>query len=87
MSATETEQAGLQTAVRRDCTERVPSSTRERLDSWKVIACYLARSGACDARIISSAAAIFALFYFQQVNGERCSGALQRQKFRNSLIS
>jgi hypothetical protein len=28
-----------------------------------------------------------ALFYFQQVNGERCSSALQCWKFRNSLIS
>jgi hypothetical protein len=28
-----------------------------------------------------------ALFYFQQVNGERCSGALQRRKFRKFLIS
>jgi hypothetical protein len=42
MNAAETEQAGMQTAVGRDCVERVPSSTRERLD----IICG-ARSGAC----------------------------------------
>jgi len=36
---------------------------------------------------LPSTAAIFTLFYFQQVNRERCSGTLQRQKFRNSLIS
>jgi hypothetical protein len=27
------------------------------------------------------------LYYIQQVNGDRCSGMLQRLKFRNSLIS
>jgi hypothetical protein len=28
-----------------------------------------------------------ALFYFQQVNGERLRGAVERPKFRSSLIS
>jgi hypothetical protein len=40
-----------------------------------------------DAAIFSLAAAAFAAFYFQQVDGERCSGALQRLKFCRSLIS
>ena len=50
MNAAEPEQAGMQTAVGRNCVGRVPSSTRERLDSWKEIACYLRRSIRCVQR-------------------------------------
>jgi hypothetical protein len=44
MNATETEQAGMQTAVGEDCMKPVSSSTRERLDSWKEIAVSAASS-------------------------------------------
>jgi hypothetical protein len=40
--------------------------------------------------VLSSRHSLFnlaALFYFQQVNGERPRGAVQRPKFRNSPIS
>jgi hypothetical protein len=50
MNAAETEQAEVQSAVGRDCVERVPLTTRERLDSWKEIACYLRRSIRCVQR-------------------------------------
>jgi hypothetical protein len=39
------------------------------------------------ARAGHSLFSLAALFYFQYVNGERCSGAVQRPGFRNSLIS
>jgi hypothetical protein len=50
MNASETEQAGMQTVVGGDCMEPVPSSTRERLDSWKEITRYLRRSIRCVQR-------------------------------------
>jgi len=34
-----------------------------------------------------TSAALAALSYFQQVNGKRCSGAVRRLEFGNSLIS
>jgi len=41
----------------------------------------------CNAFAAVSPASLAALSYFQQVNGERSRGAVERPKFDNSLIS
>ncbi len=50
MNAAEIQQAEMQSAVGPDCRESLLSSTCERLDSWKEIACYLRRSIRCVQR-------------------------------------
>ena len=47
MNAAEIQQAEMQSTVGPDCRESLLSSTCERLDSWKEIACYLRRSIRC----------------------------------------
>ncbi len=50
MNAAEIQQAEMQSKVGPDCRESLLSSTCERLDSWKEIACYLRRSIRCVQR-------------------------------------
>ena len=50
MNAAEIQQAEMQSTVGPDCRESLLSSTCERLDSWKEIACYLRRSIRCVQR-------------------------------------
>jgi hypothetical protein len=50
MNGAKLEQAAMERTVLRDCVESVSSSTSQRLDSWKEIACYLRRSIRCVQR-------------------------------------
>jgi hypothetical protein len=56
MNAVEIQQTSMQTAVAPACGERLPSNAcdrsdaRDRLDSWKEIACYFRRSIRCVQR-------------------------------------
>jgi hypothetical protein len=50
MNVAKLEQAAMERTVLRDCVESVSSSTSQRLDSWKEIACYLRRSIRCVQR-------------------------------------
>ena len=47
MNAAEIQHAEMRSTVERDCRESLPPRVRERLDSWKEIACYLRRSIRC----------------------------------------
>jgi len=50
MNAAEIQHAEMRSTVERDCRESLPPRVRERLDSWKEIACYLRRSIRCVQR-------------------------------------
>jgi hypothetical protein len=50
MNAAEIQQAEMQSTAERDYRQSLLSSARERLDSWKEIACYLRRSIRCVQR-------------------------------------
>jgi hypothetical protein len=50
MNAAEVQQAEMQSTAERDYRQSLLSSARERLDSWKEIACYLRRSIRCVQR-------------------------------------